>query len=260
MVSKLSGTSKNFAGSLMTDPQKMENIISMVRTVAPLTSAQTVTKVNTYLPMFEKMSTLLGMYSFLNRAQTFKPIQPLSTNSPAEAVTALMKNSNISKMLAQPLLANNMDKIMGTMAMNMVKNGNFNDILTSMAKSVGSSEDGSGGLDINGLMETFMPLLNNMSANTNNDNEDNHKDYNEPKFKNEMILPYDESQDNEELYENNKITRDEKPTPKNEYDRYYKNDRFENHDKVVNYSDNKSMYTEKKEIHRPIRIKQRKRK
>ncbi len=244
----------------MTDPQKMENIISMVRTVAPLTSTQTVTKVNTYLPMFEKMSTLLGMYSFLNRAQTFKPIQPLSTNSPAEAVTALMKNSNISKMLAQPLLANNMDKIMGTMAMNMIKNGNFNDIISSMANSAGSSEDGSGGLDINGLMETFMPLLNSMSANSNKDNEDNQKDYNEPKLKNEMILPYDESQDNEELYENNKITHEEKPTPKNEYDRYYKNDRYENHDKVLNYNDNKSMYTEKKEIHRPIRIKQRKRK
>jgi len=42
----------------------MENIIGLVRTAAPLTSTQTVSKVNTYLPIFEKVSTLLGMYTF----------------------------------------------------------------------------------------------------------------------------------------------------------------------------------------------------
>jgi len=62
MVSKLSGTTKNLTAGLMSDPQKIENIISMVRTVAPLTTPQTVSKVNTYLPLFEQVSTLLGMY------------------------------------------------------------------------------------------------------------------------------------------------------------------------------------------------------
>ena len=239
----------------MNDPQKIENIIGMVRTVAPLTSTQTVTKVNTYLPMFEKASTLLGMYSFLNRAQTFRPIQPLNTNSPVEAVTALMKNGNISKMLAQPLLANNMDKIVGSMAMNMLKNGNFNDILSSVSNSAGSSENG-GGLDINSLMETFMPLLSSMSSNSSNDDDENQEDIKESKFKNESVLPDDEA---EEVNEDNEITYNEKSTPKNEYDRYYRNDRYENHEKAVNYDENKNTYTEKKEIHKPIRIKQRRR-
>ncbi len=240
----------------MTDPQKIENIISMVRTVAPLTSTQTVTKVNTYLPMFEKASTLLGMYSFLNRAQTFRPIQPLSANSPVEAITALMKNGNISKKLAQPLLANNMDKIMGSVAMNMFKNGNFNDILSSMAKSAGNSEDDSGGLDINSLMETFMPLLNNIGTNTNDDDNCESLEVDkEPKFKNESVLPANET---EEINEDNRFTYDEKPTPKNEYDRYYKNNRYESHEKVVNYDENKNNYAEKRE-QKPIRIKQRRR-
>lgn len=232
----------------------------MVRTVAPLTSAQTVTKVNTYLPMFEKMSTLLGMYSFLNRAQTFRPIQSMSTNSPIEAVTALMKNPGVSKMITQPLLANNMEKIMGSMAMNMIKNGNFNEILSSIAKSDGNPHDGSSGLDINGLMETFMPLLNSMTANSDHDHE-NLNDGKEIKFKNESVLPDGESEDSECQInlsnENEKSTNDEKHPPKNEYDRYYKNDRYESHEKAVNYNENKNNYTEKKEIHKPIRIKQR---
>ncbi|NYB76143.1 hypothetical protein HZF24_18510 [Sedimentibacter hydroxybenzoicus DSM 7310] len=256
MVSKLSGPSKSLVGGLFTDPQKIENIIGMVRTVAPLTSTQTVTKINTYLPMFEKTSTLLGMYSFLNRAQTFRPIQPLNANSPVEAVTALMKNGNVSKMLAQPLLANNMDKIVGSMAMNMLKNGNFNDILSSVSNSAGNSENGSS-LDINSLMETFMPLLSSMSSNSSNDdNNENKEGIKESKFRNESVLPDDDA---EEAKEDNGIIYDEKSTPKNEYDRYYRNDRYESHEKAVNYDENKNTYTEKKEIHKPIRIKQRRR-
>ena len=91
----------------------MENIISMVRTFAPLTSTKTVSKVNTYLPAVEKVSTLLGMYSFLSRAQNFRPIQTLDAKTPVDKITALLKNGNIpvTKLMAQPLLANNMDKI-----------------------------------------------------------------------------------------------------------------------------------------------------
>lgn len=205
MVSKLSGSTKNVASSLMSDPHNVENIISMVRTFAPLTSTQTVSKLNTYLPAMEKVSTLLGMYSFLNRAQTFRPIESLDASTPVEKISALMKNGNIpvAKMLAQPLLSNNMDKIMGTMAMNMFKNGNFNDILSSMANQASGSGDkqgeGNSTFDLNSLMETFMPIINNLAASSSdqskneesNDHLSNNKSVNIPKyseFKNEFNL------------------------------------------------------------------------
>ncbi len=190
MVSKLSGTTKSFTTGVLQDPGKMENIISMVRTFAPLTSSQTVSKVNTYLPAVEKVSTLLGMYSFLSRAQNFRPIQTLDAKTPVDKITALLKNGNIpvTKLMAQPLLANNMDKIIGAVAMNMAKNGGLNemlssltngnsgglnDILSSLTKgnngglsdilsSMSSDGNKDGNTDISSLMETFMPMINNI--------------------------------------------------------------------------------------------------
>lgn len=283
MVSKLSGTTKNLTAGLMSDPQKIENIISMVRTVAPLTSEHTVSTVNTYLPLFEKVSTLLGMYSFLNRAQTFRPIQTLNAKSPVDMVTSLMKNGNlpVGKMLAQPLIANNMEKMMGTMAMNMfkngsmdellknvnindiMKNGNISDMLSSFTKNSGSSQDNNGNngnngnIDLNSLMETFMPIINSMSAsNSNNDN-----NYETPQknteFKNEHYLP-DEESDSQDTYDDsyekyekyNDYNKYDKP--KNDhYDRNYKNDKYDSYETPVNYNDHKNQ--------KPIRIKQRKR-
>lgn len=189
-LSKLSSTTKSFTRGILQDPGKMENIIGMVRTFAPLTSAQTVSKVNTYLPPVEKVSTLLGMYSFLNKAQNFRPIQALDAKNPVDKITALMKNGNIplAKLLAQPLLANNMDKIIGALATNMVKNGGLNEMLSSMAGNNSNlndalssltggnksglndilaslSSDGKGeNNDISSLMETFMPMINNIMA------------------------------------------------------------------------------------------------
>lgn len=250
VVSKLSGSSKHLAGSFMSDPQRMESVIGMVRTFAPFTSSQTVTKVNTYLPAFEKMSTLLGMYTFLNRAQTFRPIQPLNANSPSEAVTALMKNSSISKMLTQPLIANNMEKIMGTVAANMLKNGNLNDILASLSKNESSDQGENKGIDINGLMETFMPLLNSLQ----NPTVENDADICEPRLKNESTLS--DGAENSNSYEN---AHEHKQPSKDEYDRFYKNDGYDNYDKAINYNENKNNFTEKKEMQKPIRIKQRRR-
>lgn len=177
MVSKLSGTTRTLTTGILQDPGKMESVISMVRTFAPLTSAQTVSKVNTYLPAMEKVSTLLGMYSFISRAQNFRPIQTLDAKNPVDKVTALLKNGNIpvTKLLAQPLLANNMDKIMGAVAMNMAKNGGLNEILSSLTNGNKSglnellssmSSDGNKGenTDISSLMETFMPMINNIMS------------------------------------------------------------------------------------------------
>lgn len=175
----------------------MENIISMVRTFAPLTSTQTVSRINTYLPAVEKVSTLLGMYSFLSRAQNFRPIQTLDAKTPVDKITALLKNGNIpvTKLMAQPLLANNMDKIVGAVAMNMAKNGGLNEILSSLTKgnnsglnellsslangnknglndilsSVSSDGNKEGNTDISSLLETFMPMINNIMSSSQED-------------------------------------------------------------------------------------------
>ena len=161
----------------------MENIISMVRTFAPLTSAQTVSKVNTYLPAVEKVSTLLGMYSFISRAQNFRPIQSMDAKTPADKITALLKNGNIpvSKLMAQPILANNMDKIMGAVAMNMAKNGGLNEMLSSLTNGnknninemLSSLTNGNkdGNTDLNSLMETFMPMINNIMSSSDKSDE-----------------------------------------------------------------------------------------
>ncbi len=286
MVSKLSGTTKNLTAGLISDPQKIENIISMVRTVTPLTSPQTVSKVNTYLPLFEKVSTLLGMYSFLNRAQTFRPIESLNAKSPADMMTALMKGGNfpVGKILAQPLIAGNMEKMMGAVAMNMMKNGNFNDILkngnindmlSSFAKSSGKgTSDVNGNIDLNSLMETFMPVINSMTQNTSKNEEyedrsslDNYE--NPPQriqLKNEAFLQPDESDEPHEPVEeptydnyNNHNDNYNDKYYSHQNDRYDKNYRSENYEKAVNYNENRNNYNDRKEVQKPIRIKQRRR-
>ncbi|WP_326910052.1 hypothetical protein [Sedimentibacter sp. MB31-C6] len=181
MISKLSGATRGITSGLLTDPHSIENLISFVRVTAPLASTQTVSKVNTYLPTFEKMSTLLGMYSFLNRAQNYAPIEPISGSSAMDKVSALIKNGNIpiGKMVAKPLLSNNMEKMMSEMAMEMFKNGNFNDILSTMANQFNSNQNSeksnesseNNNMDFSSLIETFMPLLNNMTSNSTSENE-----------------------------------------------------------------------------------------
>ena len=204
----------------------MENIIGMVRTFAPLTSAPTITKVNTYLPAVEKVSTLLGMYSFLNRAQNFRPIQTLDAKTPVDKITALLKNGNIpvTKLMAQPFLANNMDKIVGALAMNMAKNGGLNDILSSLTNGNNGGlndilssltsgnksglndmlssltngntkglNDGNkdGNTDIGSLMETFMPMLNSIMSTSEESKDTN--EYNEFNESNEFSDLSDET-------------------------------------------------------------------
>jgi len=116
----------------------------------------------------------------LNRAQNYAPIQPLSAKTPMEKVTALISNGNlpIGKMLAKPLIANNMDKIISSVAKEvvgpMIKNGNLNDIISAMSKQFGNenapkdntgSESDNSNMDIGSLLEVFMPLMNNFMSN-----------------------------------------------------------------------------------------------
>ena len=178
VVTKLSGTTKTFTRGILKNPDRMESLIGVVRTFAPLTSPQTVSKVNTYLPAVEKASTLLGMYSFISRAQNYRPISALDAKTPADKVAALLKNGNIpvSKLMAQPLIAGNMEKIIGALAMNMAKNGGLNEMLSSLTKGdnkninqiLSSLSDGNkDSPDLNSLIETFMPMINNVMSSSN---------------------------------------------------------------------------------------------
>ena len=276
IVTKLNSTTKNFTSVLMSDPQKVEGIISMVRTVAPLTSPHTVLMVNTYLPFFEKVSTLLGMYSFLNRAQTFRPIESLNTKNPADMMSAFMKNGNIpvGKLLAQPLIAGNMDKIIGAVASNMLKNGNINDImknvnindlLASVSNNSGTNpSEGISNADLSSLMETFMPLLSSMST-----NESKNEDGKKSDFKNESAMNDEEHEDSTNSSDtqeyNNEATYNYNENAHHRnggspYDRNYKNDQYDIYNKPTNSSEHKNNYNDRRETQRPIRIKQRKRK
>ncbi|MDD4088457.1 MAG: hypothetical protein PHP29_02050 [Tissierellia bacterium] len=181
------------ASGILKNPAKMENLIGMVRTFAPLTSPQTVSKVNTYLPAVEKASTLLGMYSFISKAQNFRPIHATDAKTPADKVTALLKNGNISvaKLMAQPLLAGNMNKIMSAMAMNMAKNGGLDEMLSSLTNGnnnslnemLSSFTDGNkDNTDLSSLMETFMPMINNVMSSSNKPEESN-EPYDDEVFK-----------------------------------------------------------------------------
>lgn len=182
LVTKLSGTSRTLAQGIIKNPEKMESLIGMVRNLAPLTSPQTVAKVNTYLPAVEKASTLLSMYSFLNRAQNYRPITALDAKTPLDKVTALLKNGNIpvAKLLAKPLITGNMEKIMSALAMNLAKSGGLNEMFSSLNKGdnnkisemLSSLSGNKDNTDLNALLDTFMPIINNVMSSSNKPEEE----------------------------------------------------------------------------------------
>ena len=182
LVTKLSGTSRTLAQGIIKTPEKMESLIGMVRNLAPLTSPQTVAKVNTYLPAVEKASTLLSMYSFLNRAQNYRPITALDAKTPLDKVTALLKNGNIpvAKLLAKPLITGNMEKIMSALAMNLAKSGGLNEMFSSLNKGdnnkisemLSSLSGNKDNTDLNALLDTFMPIINNVMSSSNKPEEE----------------------------------------------------------------------------------------
>ncbi len=217
MTTKLSGVTKAFTSGILTDPNRMETIIGLVRTAAPLTSVQTVSKVNTYLPIFEKASTLLGMYAFLNRAQNYTPIQSMSAKTPMEKVTALVSSGNlpIGKMIAQPLIANNMDKIISAVSKDliapMIRNGNLNfnlnDMISAMSSQLQNNNDNkspdnegeNSNMDIGSLFDTFMPLMNNIMSNNSSNSDNISKDDNNPIHNNDFTKNEDSQETKEKI-------------------------------------------------------------
>ena len=248
MVSKLSGTTKHLTSGLLQDPKKMENAISMVRTIAPLTTPQTVAKVNTYLPAIEKISTLLSMYSFISRAQNFRPIQTLDAKTPMDKITALMRTSNIpmGKLMAQPLLANNMDKIIGSLAMNMAKSGGFDEILSSFSKNnndlnqmLSLFQENEDGGDIGNLLAALTPMLDSVSSENVEDHES------------------EELQDSKDSYENPTYENTGQVFKTAEFN-YDSDEVIEPEDKIQSHEKTKSEKKKERTYpQRPIRIRQR---
>ena len=168
----------SFASGIISNPYQLENTLGMVRTFAPLTSVQTVGKINTFLPLIEKFSSSLGMYSFISKAQNYAPVQSLGNKPPIEKVTSLITNGNIplTKILAQPIIAKNMDKIVNSVASsfinNSMKNGSLDQMISGlmgqMSNNTGSSEQTEGNannsFDLNAILEALGPILNNKSS------------------------------------------------------------------------------------------------
>ncbi len=174
----ITGIATNFITGIISNPQQLENILGIVRGFAPLTSAQTVSKINTYLPIVEKISSIVGMYSFLNKAQNYAPIQSLGDKPLMEKVTTLVSNGNIpiSKILAQPMISQAIGKIIASVAgsfiNNSIKNGGIDQILSNLMGSMSnnnsttntensSQNNANSNLDIGSIIETIGSIFNN---------------------------------------------------------------------------------------------------
>lgn len=154
----------------------MESILGLVRGFAPLASAQTVVKVNSYLPIVEKISSIVGMYSFLSKTQNYAPIQSLGDKPLMEKVTTLVSNGSIpiSKILSQPIISQTIGKIIASVAgsfiSNSFKNGSLEQILSGLmgnisnsnsANNNSSNDNTNSNLDIGSIIETIGNLFNN---------------------------------------------------------------------------------------------------
>ncbi len=171
----------NYASGIISNPHQLESTLGMIRTFAPLTSVQTVGKINLFLPLVEKFSSILGIYSFLSKAQNYAPIQSLGDKPPMEKVTSLISNGNIplTKILAQPIIAKNMDKIISTVTSNVInnsmKNGNLDQMLSGLMNQMSSNQNNNNAnstsenvennannsFDMNSILEILGPILNN---------------------------------------------------------------------------------------------------
>ena len=167
----------NVVSGIVSNPYQLENILGMIRTFAPLTSVQTVGKINTFLPLVEKLSSILGMYSFISKAQNYAPIQSLGNKPPMEKVTALISNGNIpiTKILAQPIISKNIEKIVGSVASSFISNslnsGNLDQVLSGLMGQMSNNTNvnttektensTNNSFDINSILEALGPILNN---------------------------------------------------------------------------------------------------
>lgn len=173
----IKGLATNLITGIISNPQQVESILGIVRGFAPLASAQTVVKINTYLPIVEKISSIVGMYSFLNKAQNYAPIQSLGDKPLMEKVTTLVSNGNIpiSKLLAQPIVSQTIGKIIASVAGNFINNsiksGGLDQILSGLIGNMSNNNstnsensaqnNTNSNIDIGSIIETIGSLFNN---------------------------------------------------------------------------------------------------
>ncbi len=128
--------------------------------------------------MVEKISCIVGIYNFLNKAQNFSPIQSLGDKPLVDKVSALVSNGNIpiSKIISQPIISQAISKIIASLAgsflNNSVKNGNFDQILSGLMKNLNNNNGNStnssssqnnenSNIDIGSIIETIGSIFNN---------------------------------------------------------------------------------------------------
>lgn len=162
--------------SIISNPYTLEKVTGLIRSTAPLASQSTVNKVNTYLPILETVSSILCLYTFVNRVQNYAPIKCSSATTAPEKLSELVSNGTIpvGKLLAQPLIANNLDKLAAPLLKQTLGNVDNNTIseLMSLAQKLTSNGDfnigdlakqasGDNGFDIEEIAKTIIPLINN---------------------------------------------------------------------------------------------------
>lgn len=176
-LNNITSIATNFITGILANPQQIESILGIVRGFAPLASVQTVSKINTYLPIVEKISSIVGIYSFLNKTQNYSPVQSLGDKPIMEKVTTLITNGNIpiSTILAQPIISQSIGKLISSVASSFIsnsfKNGGFDQILSNLMGSMSNNNsantensnknNSSDNLDLSSIIEAIGSIFNN---------------------------------------------------------------------------------------------------
>ncbi|MTI65923.1 MAG: hypothetical protein FH753_04900 [Firmicutes bacterium] len=97
--------------------RSIQNKVEIVKKVGPYLPEQVVSTINTYMPMYEKVSSIIGLMEILNSNKSFTPIKPvtnLNQNDKMNKIFTLVKDElpNDTLKSVKPLLdiVTNIDK------------------------------------------------------------------------------------------------------------------------------------------------------
>ncbi|MTI68830.1 MAG: hypothetical protein FH751_01065 [Firmicutes bacterium] len=97
--------------------RSIQNKVEIVKKVGPYLPEQVVSTINTYMPMYEKISSIIGLMEILNSNKSFTPIKPvtnLNQNDKMNKIFTLVKDElpNDTLKSVKPLLdiVTNIDK------------------------------------------------------------------------------------------------------------------------------------------------------
>ena len=149
--------------SLASNPGTIENMVSVIRSAAPYTSKQMVNQVNVFLPILEQISSFLGLYSFIGKAQNYTPVNYSNIDSPVERLSKIMTNNSGDLIkLISPLLGGNLNNIIENLAQNALLGSN-----TLPNNTLPNSIIPNNAIPNNAIPNTAMP--NNTNTNNNMD-------------------------------------------------------------------------------------------